>query len=124
MSTKPLLPTGLAIIGGGVGAIGGPVSAGVGAGLGSAAGHLVLNGSEKAESEVRVLKALTTGDVEGLVSAKLEAAKDEGFFDGILSEIYGVIKLCVIGCALWVLVPMGYTHWREKKQKETWNNKG
>ena len=34
---------------------------------------------------------------------------------------YGVIKLCVIGCALWFLVPMIYSHYRAKKAESKWN---
>ena len=64
-----------------------------------------------------MLKALTTGDVQEVVNAKLADAKDDGFFDHIFTEIYGVLKLCVIGLALWILVPMIYTHWHTKKIK-------
>lgn len=121
MSFKPLLPATLGVVGGGIGALGGnPVTAGLGAGLGAGAGTLLVQGSDKVESEVRVLKALTTGDVNKVVEAKLDEAKDNGFFDGVLTEVYGVIKLCVIGLALWILVPMIYTHWHSKKQKEKW----
>jgi len=118
MSMKPLLPATLGVIGGGVGALGGsPVTAGLGAGLGAGAGTLIVQGSDKVESEVRVLKALTTGDVQEVVNAKLADAKKDGFFDHIFTEIYGVIKLCVIGLGLWILVPMIYTHWQTKKIK-------
>ena len=121
MSFKPLLPATLGAVGGGIGALGGsPVTAGLGAGLGAGAGTLLVQGSEKVESEVRVLKALTTGDVNEVVEAKLKSAKEEGFFDGVLTEVYGVIKLSVIGLALWILVPMIYTHWVSKKTKKEW----
>jgi len=117
-SLKPLLPASLAVVGGGVGALGGsPATAALGAGLGAGAGTLIVQGSDKVESEVRVLKALTTGDVQEVVNAKLQDAKEDGFFDHIFTEIYGVLKLCVIGLALWILVPMIYTHWHTKKIK-------
>ena len=84
MSFKPLLPATLGVVGGGIGALGGnPVTAGLGAGLGAGAGTLLVQGSDKVESEVRVLKALTTGDVNKVVEAKLDEAKDNGFFDGV-----------------------------------------
>ena len=67
-----------------------------------------------------MVEALTSGDVNALVENKLKNAADEGFFDGVLTEIYGVIKLCVIGCALWFLVPMIYSHWRAKKTEKKW----
>ena len=91
MSFKPLLPATLGVVGGGIGALGGnPVTAGLGAGLGAGAGTLLVQGSDKVESEVRVLKALTTGDVNKVVEAKLDEAKDNGFFDGVLTEVYGL----------------------------------
>lgn len=120
-SLKTLLPPSLALVGGGAGALtGNPIVAGVGAAGGSAAGQLILMDDDKRESEERVLKALTSGDVNKLVEAKLDAAQNNGFFDGILSEIYGVIKLCVIGLGLWFIVPMIYSYWKAKKVEEKW----
>lgn len=122
-SLKSLYSTGGAIVGGGTGALvsGGNIgAAALGAGAGSAAGSLVAMDSTQRQSQKDLYEALTKGDVTSLVDAKLESAKNNGFFDGVLSEVYGVIKLCVIGLALWILVPMIYTHWHSKKQKEKW----
>lgn len=118
---KSLLPPSLAILGGGAGALtGSPVAAGLGAGAGSAAGSLIVMDSNAREDKKLMVEALTSGDVNKLVESKLKNAKDEGFFDGILTEIYGVIKLCVIGCALWFIVPMVYSHWRAKRTEKKW----
>lgn len=118
---KSLLPTALAVGGGAVGALSGnPLVAGVSAGAGASAGHLIVMDEDKKQQTQQVLDALTTGDAQKLIDAKLDEAKNNGFFDGILSEVYGVIKLCVIGLALWILVPMIYSYWKAKKVEEKW----
>lgn len=120
-SMKSLLPPSLAVVGGGVGALSGnPAVAAVSAGAGSAAGHLIIMDEEKREQQSQVIKALTTGDANALIDAKLDEARNNGFFDGVLTEVYGVLKLCVIGLALWFLIPMLYSHWRAKKSEEKW----
>ena len=120
---KSLLPPSLAIVGGAAGAAttgGSPMGAALGAGAGSAAGSLMMMDSTAREDKAMMVEALTSGDVNALVENKLKNAADEGFFDGVLTEIYGVIKLCVIGCALWFLVPMIYSHWRAKRTEKKW----
>lgn len=120
-SLKTLLPPSLAVVGGGVGAMSGnPAVAAVSAGAGAAAGHLIIMDEDKRVQQEQVITALTTGDANALIDAKLNAAKNNGFFDGVLTEVYGVIKLCVIGLAAWILVPMIYSHWRAKKSEEKW----
>jgi len=118
---KSLLPPALAVVGGGIGAAtGNPVAAATGAGAGSAAGSLIVMDSDAREDKKMMVEALTSGDVNKLVETKLKNAQNEGFFDGILNEIYGVIKLCVIGCAAWFIVPMVYSHWRAKRSERKW----
>ena len=120
---KSLLPPSLAIVGGAAGAAttgGSPMGAALGAGAGSAAGSLMMIDSTAREDKAMMVEALTSGDVNALVENKLKNAADEGFFDGVLTEIYGVIKLCVIGCALWFVVPMIYSHWRARKTEKKW----
>lgn len=120
-SMKSLLPPALAVVGGGIGAAtGNPVAAATGAGAGSAAGSLIVMDSDAREDKKMMVEALTSGDVNKLVETKLKNAQNEGFFDGILNEIYGVIKLCVIGCAAWFIVPMVYSHWRAKRSERKW----
>ena len=120
-SMKSLLPPTLAVVGGGVGALtGNPVAAAGLAGAGSAAGQIIVMDESAREDKIMMVEALTSGDVEALVNTKLASAKEDGFFDGILTEVYGVIKLCVIGCALWFVVPMVYSHWRAKRSEKKW----
>ena len=123
-SFRSLLSPSLALVGGATGAVatgGNPMGAGLGAGLGAGTGALLSMDDEMREDKVMMVEALTSGDVNKLVESKLQNAKEDGFFDGILTEIYGVIKLCVIGCALWFLVPMIYSHWRARKTEKKWN---
>ena len=119
-SLKSLLPSSLAVVGGGVGAIGSPALAATGAGAGAAVGSILVMDAKEREDKQLMVEALTSGDVNKLVDSKLKSARDDGFFDGILQEIYGVIKLCVIGCALWFIVPMIYSHWRAKRTEKKW----
>jgi hypothetical protein len=108
-------------VGGGVGAISGsPALAATGAGAGAAVGTILVMDDKERESKQMMVDALTSGDVNKLVDSKLKSARDDGFFDSILQEIYGVIKLCVIGCALWFIVPMIYSHWRAKRTEKKW----
>jgi hypothetical protein len=93
------------------------MGAGLGAGLGAGAGSLLLLDKSKDQSEELVIEALTKDGANALINAKLESAKNNGFFDGVLEEVYGVLKLCVIGLALWILVPMLYTHYHARKNK-------
>ena len=110
-----LYPTLGAVAGGAAGgALAGPGGAALGAGAGAGAGSLLSAGDE-AEDAQATIRALTTGDVDKLVSQRLEKAKNNGFFDGIKEEIYGAMKLMVIGLAAWFLIPLAYSHYRAKK---------
>ena len=94
------------------------MGAGLGAGLGAGAGSLLLLDKSKDQSEELVIEALTKDGANALINAKLESAKNNGFFDGVLAEVYGVLKLCVIGLGLWFLIPMLYTHYHAKKNRD------
>lgn len=123
-SLRPLLSPSLAMIGGAGGAVatgGSPMGAMLGAGAGSATGALIAMGDEKREDKAIMVEALTSGDVHGIVESKLKSAKDGGFFDEVLHEVYGVIKLTAIGLGLWFIVPMIYSHYRAKKSEKKWN---
>ncbi len=116
-SIKKFYPLGGAVVGGSAGSIGGPVSAGLAAGAGWTVGELAKGDADLKQAQ-QTIKALTTGDVDTLVQQKLEDAKNNGFFDGILDEVYGLLKLCVLGLALWIIIPLLYTRHVHKKQKE------
>jgi hypothetical protein len=114
-SFHKLYPAMGAVAGGAAGAaLAGPGGAALGAGAGAGAGSLFSAGDEAEEAQATI-RALTTGDVDRLVALRLEKAKNNGFFDGIKEEIYGVIRLTVLGLAAWFLLPLAYSHYRAKK---------
>lgn len=117
-SIKKFYPLGGAVLGGAAGGVGGPVSAGLGAGAGWTVGELARGDADLKEAQ-QTIKALTTGDVDALVLKRLEDAKQGGFFDSMLDEVYGLLQICVIGLTLWIAVPMLYTRHVHKKQKES-----
>lgn len=116
-SMKQFYPLAGSTVGGGIGALGGPGTAAAGAGLGYAAGEMA-KGNEELEEAKETIQALTTGDVETLVQKRMEAAKQEGFFDTILDGVYDVMILSLILIAGWNLIPMIYTRYVHKKHNE------
>lgn len=125
-SMKMLYPLGGAFVGGGVGALGGPLTAAAGAGLGYATGELAKGNQdleeakdtlEEAKDTIEVIKSLTTGDVDALVEKRMGEAKDGGFFDSILDGVYDLLTLGLIGVILWNLIPLIYTRYVHKQQR-------
>jgi hypothetical protein len=115
---KTFYPTIGAVVGGGAGALGGPIPAAVGAGAGAAVGQIAKGEEDIAEAreETRdVVRALTTGDVNDLVQKRLEEAKKGGFFDSMLKGIYDLMLIGAIVCGLWILIPIWYTRFVHKK---------
>jgi hypothetical protein len=115
-SIKKFYPLGGAVAGGAAGSIGGPVSAGLGAGAGWTIGELA-KGDEELKQAKQTIQALTTGDVNKLVEQRLEEAKGDGFFDSILDGIYDLLLIALIAVALWIIIPMWYTHYIVNKNK-------
>lgn len=112
-SMHKMYPVGGAILGGGVGGAltASPVGGAVGAGVGYGAGKIASLTSEKRE----LIGALSKGDVSKLVELQMQEARDGGFFDGILDEFYGLLKVVCIGVILWNAVPILYTRYVHKK---------
>jgi hypothetical protein len=111
-----LYPIGGAIVGGGAGSLGGPVTAAVGAGAGAAAGQILAKDSETSKLKDHI-QALTTGDVNKLVELRMEEAKSSGFFDSILDEFYSLMKLVCLGLILWNAIPIVWTYLLKKEVK-------
>jgi hypothetical protein len=117
-----MYPIGGAVIGGGIGSIGGPGGAALGAGAGAAVGEILEGDGElkDVKEEVvearEVIQALSSGDVDKLVQKKLEEQKDAGFFDSILDGIYNILFIAAIIITLWIAIPMWYTHYVVKKK--------
>ena len=99
-----------------VGALGGPGPAAGGAALGWGVGK----GAQLMEENkglANKAKALSEGDVQKLVQLQLDEKMDDGFFDSMLDEVYGFLKLCLIGVILWNVVPLIYTRYVHNKSK-------
>ena len=109
-----LYPIGGAVLGGAAGSPFGIGGAALGAGAGAAGGAL-LAGDKELKDAKEEIKLLSTGDVNALVQKRLEEAKDGGFFDSIMEEVYGFVKLALIGLVLWNVVPIIYTRYVHKK---------
>ena len=99
-----------------VGSLGGPGTAAGGAALGWGVGE-VSKYMEENKHLTSQVKALSEGDVQQLVKNQLDESMDEGFFDGMLTEIYGLLKLCLVGVVLWNVIPIIYTRYVHKKTK-------
>lgn len=99
-----------------VGSLGGPGAAAGGAALGWGVGEVSKYVEENKHLTDQV-KALSEGDVQQLVKNQLDESMDDGFFDGMLTEIYGLLKLCLVGVVLWNVIPIIYTRYVHKKTK-------
>ena len=111
-----------ATIGGGVGSIGGPATAAVGAGAGYAIGELAKG--EDTADDIKAVKdqveALSQGDIQKLVDIQL-ANSEQGFMDKVMSEVWGILKLLMLGTALWIIVPIIYSRYLHKKHEKRLN---
>jgi hypothetical protein len=97
-----------------VGALGGPGPAAGGAALGWGVGKSAQL-MEENQGLAKKAKALSEGDVQELVQLQLDEKMDDGFFDSMLDEVYGFLKLCLVGVILWNVVPIIYTRYVHTK---------
>ena len=109
---KTVAPTGLAVVGGGIGSIAGPVGGAIGAGGGAALGQIIKSEGEVDEVKEQV-KALTSGDVGKLI--ELQASKQSSTFDKVVAGIYRVLWLLGISMTLWFIVPWVWAKHHVKK---------
>jgi len=102
-SISSMYPAAGATIGGSIGGVtGNPVTAGAGALAGYSAGKAAQAVTKHKET----IQALSEGDVSALVQQGLVQAKKDGFFDGIVGEFYGLLKLVCIGLIGWNAVQL------------------
>lgn len=99
-----------------VGSLGGPGTAAGGAAVGWGVGEVSKYMEENAHLTQQV-KALSEGDIKQLVNNQLDESMDNGFFDSMLTEIYGLLKLSLIVVVLWNVIPIIYTRYVHKKTK-------
>lgn len=114
-SVKKFYPLGGSVLGGSAGALGGPVSAGLGAGAGWTVGKLAEGDAELKEAQ-ETITALTQGDVQTLVDKGLKEQK--GWMDTIIEGLYDTLLLCGIGIGLYILLPVLYSRYLHKKTTE------
>jgi len=98
-SLRSTYPTLGAVVGGGVGSLGGPGGAALGAGTGAIAGEALKNKDLLMEAEETITQ-LTHGDVEGLIQTQM--GEHQGAFDSFVSTIKRIliIAACILGCYL------------------------
>jgi len=113
-SVSSIYPGAGATVGGAVGGLGGPVTAGAGALAGYSAGKAAQVATEHRET----IQALSEGDVSKLVKQGLVDAREEGFFDGMVNEFYGLMKLVCLGLILWNAVPLVWTYLLKREVKK------
>ena len=116
---KTIAPTGLAVVGGGVGSVGGPVGSAIGAGCGAAVGQLIKADDEvvKAKEETKeVIQAISEGDVQKMI--ELQAGEQKGTFDKIVDGIYRLLYLGAVIMALWFIIPWIWAKKHVKKAVE------
>ncbi len=99
-----------------VGSLGGPATAAGGAAVGWGIGE-VSKYIEENQHLTEQVKALNEGDVQKLVKNQLDESMDNGFFDSMLTEFYGLLKVCLVGVVLWNVIPIIYTRYVHKKAK-------
>ena len=104
-----------------VGSLGGPGTAAGGAAVGWGVGEVSKYMEENAHLTQQV-KALSEGDIKQLVNNQLDESMDNGFFDSMLTEIYGLLKLSLIVVVLWNVIPIIYTRYVHKKTKNRVSN--
>ena len=113
-SISSVYPAAGATVGGAVGALGGPALGGAGALAGYSAGKAAQVGVKHKET----IQALSEGDVSELVKQGLVEAREDGFFDGIVSEFYGLLKLACIILVCWNALPLLYTWFLKREVKK------
>ena len=108
-----------AVVGAGVGSLGGPAvsagSAGIGYGIGKGA-QLMDENEELAET----VDALSKGDVDKLLKDGLQRGMEsqKGAIASAMDGVYDFLKLALIGIVLWNFIPLAYTWIIHRKTKK------
>ena len=104
-SISKLYPTAGATIGGGVGALGGPGTAALGAFAGAATGE-VLKSEDEVKEAMKKVEALTSGDVKKLV--ELELNEHKGWFEKTIDGIYDILMITTLATVLYFIFHFWY----------------
>lgn len=88
------------------------------AGAGALAGYSAGKAAQVGVKHKETIQALSEGDVSELVKQGLVEAREDGFFDNIVGEFYGLLKLVCLGLILWNAVPLVWTYLLKKEVKK------
>lgn len=102
-SLRSTYPTLGGIVGGGVGSIGGPGSAALGAGAGVLAGEALKNADKLVEAEEKI-EALTHGDVSALVAQGM--AEHQSGFDQFTNKIKRWLMWGAVALGAYLAIPI------------------
>lgn len=102
-SLREFYPTAGAIIGGGVGSLGGPGVAAVSAGGGALVGEK-LKGNDELEEAQETITLLTHGDVEGLIKNKM--GEQNSVIDGFINTVKRILMIAAGLLACYLLIPI------------------
>ena len=102
-SLRSTYPTLGGIVGGGVGSLGGPGTASLGAGAGVLAGEALKNADKLVEAEEKI-EALTHGDVSKLVAQGM--AEHQSGFDQFTNNIKRWLMWAAIGLGAYLAIPI------------------
>jgi hypothetical protein len=121
-SIRKFYPLAGSVVGGSAGSLGGPVTAGLGAGAGWTVGEMAKDdktleeAKEQVVEQAETIRALSEGDVKALLEQ--ESKKNQGFIANLEQGIYSVLKIAGCVILMLVLTPIIYTRLKCKKTLE------
>ena len=102
-SMKQWYPTMGAVVGGGVGSLGGPTGSALGAGSGALIGE-VAKGNAEIEEARETISALTHGDVETLIEKGME--QHASGFQSFTTTIKRILIFAFVGLLCYLAIPI------------------
>lgn len=102
-SMKQWYPTMGAVVGGGVGSLGGPTGSALGAGSGALIGE-VAKGNAEIEEARETISALTHGDVETLIEKGME--QHASGFESFTTTIKRILIFAFVGLLCYLAIPI------------------
>ena len=102
-SMKQWYPTMGAVVGGGVGSLGGPTGSALGAGSGALIGE-VAKGNAEIEEARETISALTHGDVETLIEKGME--QHASGFESFTTTVKRILIFAFIGLLCYLAIPI------------------
>ena len=95
------------------GSLAGPGGAALGAGAGYGAGKVIEDsGADPAAAIADSVEGLDAADIRALI--EMSVGEQVGFFDGIVDEVYGLLKMLIV---ISLLIGGGHFAWTWKRKK-------